>query len=122
MTKTDHDDDLQLLSFTEAGRELGQSPWAVRRKVERGELPVVDIGTPARHKYRIRRSALRSYIESRENDALRRRIIAESERQSADPEAARRLAGIVFDAQLRQERERQAAERQDGDGCGEMLS
>lgn len=56
---------VELLSITEVAALLSCSRDTVERIVDRGELPIVDIGN-GRAKTRIRRSALETWIASRE--------------------------------------------------------
>lgn len=56
---------LDLLSVTEVASLLSCSRDTVERIIDRGELPIVDIGH-GRAKTRVRRSALEAWIASRE--------------------------------------------------------
>ena len=69
LTEPNEPKDDDLLSLKEVARLLGVSYSTVRKKPLRDELPTIKIGS----RVMVRRSALRKWLESRENGSRRRR-------------------------------------------------
>jgi excisionase family DNA binding protein len=55
-----------LLNMREAGEALACSPWTVRRKIYRGEIPGVKVGT----RLCVERVALEDFIREHRTDRL----------------------------------------------------
>jgi excisionase family DNA binding protein len=56
---------LRYLSTAEAGKAIGISAQAVRRYIEAGHLPAVNIAASGRKRFRISEDALRDFMDKR---------------------------------------------------------